>query len=1399
MLSRMTKIIGSWCVLFFGVLLTVNLLADSGTWANTRFQFDLSPPAATWSSSTIITVSWTNINHSFSQPSGYRYRLDSDYATSYSNASDRFTLNQSADCIIYKNGIYYFHLWMMDSSGKMEKPVYTVGPFFISKHAGNLPAWNKLPDIKLLCDDTAQKVFSLPDYLSNSVVPLNWSVESSWRFHHELGIALQRNGNEVYYTPDTGHHQPGRQRIKYTADDLFNQRSVVKLSTHLWGVPFPPFITKNGRLQDPLNFRLEDYLKSAKYTKSPQFDLKHNLTGYLESTVMNGALKLSISSTLPYPAWVRLRVRGNPLADDEDTQLLWIYENFLENGDFQSEVTTHWSYQLGPSLLGPGPLGHGPLGHGPLGHGPLTTPGKAQWQYVAEELHQPGVLRLTQWGASSVKIVQNKSANPVMANPYIPIHSGTWYTLRAKLKTDNPMIIRNLSMQIHGYGAYSGSTSLMSAEMKTLSLTTEWQSFELSYYSRTNLAAVVFVSQTLNADTSSIYLDDVELIEQTPDSVKALGNTSINLVNSDFQENLSGWGFEGGNGTPLQSQDTGWIPNFEGRTGICVLNSSTSTHTKMTQYYLNTGTEKSNFRFRVWAATDTYQRDSAPQLMVLFNTYDRTTQTMLNTIGYASFHVNPGRKWAHYDFACSLEDPVLAVQLQGRDLRSAKLYIDKIQLDQYRDQPDYWDREAIGYTEMVESDTVNTNFFRLNESKERYVPYGGNLHIYYHPFGLTDDWWNPYAEDSNSMLWFDNQCELLKDSGGNVIKLIVLIHDLLPDKDREFSGATTVGTLFPSIQSYDAVKIPPRYLDRLDQMISSARRHGLRVMLTLPFNYQQMNWWLEGGGNYGDTTKRILSLMWQQITARYKDDPVIFGYSLNVEHWMQMREWGDVNYAYRLGKQDLYFYPPVSKQWHAWLRKKYNNNVQSLNTAWSQVPLAYRNYCLDLPYTSFDSIAIPGYDGKNTIGSSAFTGSDPVRGIGGGGNTTRHIPNSPVRLDSGINNHLVWQHPADTTYLTCYYVWRQEKGITDTTAFGTTWHLLSVLWDKPTTFFDESDGYFASLSSYRYEVTSGNQDAWGNYAEGTPENENASYDPALYDFMKFRESVVDEYNYAQTSTMYYADTGGVATKPHHLTSIGLAQFNYFLRWSRPVKQWGDGASYTPEAPHSSISYNPKELVKSMDYQELSYYTGFPQSPLSADNPNPGYALFDKDGRFNEESLRASLQYLQTLLRFYHEHASPGLSKPILLKEFAGSGENPQLQTAWNHILLDYTKGETAGWLIWYITDDTNGIFNHGYSPTAWGDDFRRRADDIKSAEDSFPASSRVILPTTGMSTASNWMFLMTSSQYRNESVSTTYDPASSYFTLGRFMKQVKSGDILPRERLTITAPDNETILRKPEF
>ena len=123
---------------------------------------------------------------------------------------------------------------------------------------------------------------------------------------------------------------------------------------------------------------------------------------------------------------------------------------------------------------------------------------------------------------------------------------------------------------------------------------------------------------------------------------------------------------------------------------------------------------------------------------------------------------------------------------------------------------------------------------------------------------------------------YERALAALEGLGFNTVKVFLPIAQVLPDP--QVSGEA---------------RIPPGYLDNLEEFLRMAHRHQIRVVVCLAcWGGNEIKWWHEGGEYFGRRPWRddagidsleVLSHFWTQLCVRLRDNPAVFSYSPAVE------------------------------------------------------------------------------------------------------------------------------------------------------------------------------------------------------------------------------------------------------------------------------------------------------------------------------------------------------------------------------------------------------------------------------------------------------------------------------------------------------------------------------------
>ncbi len=226
--------------------------------------------------------------------------------------------------------------------------------------------------------------------------------------------------------------------------------------------------------------------------------------------------------------------------------------------------------------------------------------------------------------------------------------------------------------------------------------------------------------------------------------------------------------------------------------------------------------------------------------------------------------------------------------------------------------------------------------FETAESRRRFVPFGTN-------FVLNDKrYLNMFGPEVYDGALYDRALTAIEALGMNIVKVFLPIADILPDPQ-------TPGT----------ARIAPGYLDNLDDFLALARRHRIRVVVTLTsWGGNGIKWWHEGGEYFGRRPWKktpgidsidVLCRFWSVLGARLRSNPTVFSYNVAVEWsfpagnltWTPPQK----QYGRLVTEQGMYY-------WRAFLEARYAGRIADLNEAYQAQYASFQ----DVPIVDF------GYD-----------------------------------------------------------------------------------------------------------------------------------------------------------------------------------------------------------------------------------------------------------------------------------------------------------------------------------------------------------------------------------------------------------------------------------------------------
>lgn len=224
--------------------------------------------------------------------------------------------------------------------------------------------------------------------------------------------------------------------------------------------------------------------------------------------------------------------------------------------------------------------------------------------------------------------------------------------------------------------------------------------------------------------------------------------------------------------------------------------------------------------------------------------------------------------------------------------------------------------------------------FVTRTTRTRFIPFGTN-------FVLNEKkYLNMFGPEVYDAALYERALAGLEALGLNVVKVFLPIASVLPD---------------PQVPG--EARIAPGYLENLDDFLKLARKHHVRVTVSLAcWGGNGIKWWHEGGQYFGRKpwkaddgidSRDVLERFWTQLATHLKGNPTVFSYTPTVEWsfpagnltWSPPdKQWGRLDTA-----QGLFY-------WRAFLRAKYRDDLAALNAAYGAT------------YGSFDEIPLVDFD-----------------------------------------------------------------------------------------------------------------------------------------------------------------------------------------------------------------------------------------------------------------------------------------------------------------------------------------------------------------------------------------------------------------------------------------------------
>jgi len=193
------------------------------------------------------------------------------------------------------------------------------------------------------------------------------------------------------------------------------------------------------------------------------------------------------------------------------------------------------------------------------------------------------------------------------------------------------------------------------------------------------------------------------------------------------------------------------------------------------------------------------------------------------------------------------------------------------------------------------------------EGGEPFVPWGVNYST--QGTGWPPDMWSDEHFQPDKI---KADFETMADLGVNVTKVVFPTERIVEVEDKQ-------------------VELNQKTLDRFEVLREAAREHRIRLVVSVNDSWPDYPDWFKFES---EESNRILAALWSRLATRFRDDPLIMGYSFAVE-------------------EDIHPWRELEGPWKEWLRHTYGS-LKALNEAWGT------------SFAQFESIPVPaGSRGQN--------------------------------------------------------------------------------------------------------------------------------------------------------------------------------------------------------------------------------------------------------------------------------------------------------------------------------------------------------------------------------------------------------------------------------------------------
>ncbi len=383
------------------------------------------------------------------------------------------------------------------------------------------PFFSTLPALKLFSNQSINNALFLEDY-NTSGVATGYSILNDFEGLATLTGSTESQG--AYGSPTVGTNtfiasnavgtSTADSQVKYSTYKIYKLPEIGLTVGSSWDVNVGNYTYDTSGLALSPSFGNQDSLNVSDLSSVTAYWVNDSVVRITSLQSFSGAVDIDVTASPNAVA---------PFGSDVDVERIQVYSNLLANNTFStSNDTSIWM----PLEIPPG----------------RSTLASQQW--ISSYTDAAGTKANGVWQFTFADASSGVKSTPALSD-WINITNGQWYTFRIRLVADTPN--NNHLALLFGFTNYPSSgtqTDIVGNVLFGVPTVWTWQEAPLLAHGSSALGYPQF--QFKAGGAGSIYVDEIQILNATPELMQARSNTHLHYLYGQFTtgNDTTGWGQE---------------------------------------------------------------------------------------------------------------------------------------------------------------------------------------------------------------------------------------------------------------------------------------------------------------------------------------------------------------------------------------------------------------------------------------------------------------------------------------------------------------------------------------------------------------------------------------------------------------------------------------------------------------------------------------------------------------------------------------------------------------------------------------------------------------------------------------------------------------------------------------